>query len=134
LRPQISKNHEGRVLPLSADLHAIIARRAAERHDLVPLVFHRHGQPVRDFRKAWATACTKAGCPGRLFHDLRRTAVRNMVRAGGPEKVAMAISGHQTRSIFDRYNIVNERDIHDGLTKVATYLRQDATIVRLAQN
>jgi integrase len=111
LRPEISKNKEGRLLPLSAALLEMIERAHAKRWLNCPFVFHRDGEQIGDFRKAWSKACRAAGLPPTLVHDLRRTAVRNMVRAGIPDRVAMSLSGHKTRSIFDRYNIVSEADL-----------------------
>jgi integrase len=129
LRPEASKTHEGRLLVLDGELWVLIERQWAVREIstdkgscLISWVFHRKGHPIGDIRKAWKTACRKAGVPGKLFHDLRRTSVRNMVRAGVPERVAMEVSGHRTRSIFDRYHIVSERDLREAVRKTQAYL------------
>jgi integrase len=122
LRPEISKNKDGRVLPLAGELLEIIEKaREARRLDCVR-VFHNRAEPIGDFRKSWKKACKAAGLKA-LVHDMRRTAVRNMVRAGINEKVAMSLSGHKTRSVFDRYNIVSEDDLARAAERLQSHLQ-----------
>lgn len=126
-----SKNRRPRRIALAGELWEIIERRWAARGvegtqdapaRISDLVFHRGGRPIGDFRKAWASACKAAGLAGRLFHDLRRTAIRNMVRARVDEKVAREISGHKTPAVFDRYNITDDEDIREAVLKTQEYV------------
>jgi integrase len=132
LRPEISKNKDGRLLPLFGELLEIMERIHAKRQPDCPLVFNRDTGPIGDFRKAWSKACKATGLSPILVHDLRRTAVRNMVRAGIPDRIAMSLSGHKTRSIFDRYNIVSEADLVEATERLQQHLQMQpqATNVR----
>jgi len=143
LEPRTTKNDEGRTFPFDA-LPALKRLLEAQRERtkaleramgrIIPHVFHRDGAPIQYMRRAWLSACKRAATVthangvrevvrphllDRLPHDFRRTAVRNLVRAGVPERVAMELTGHKTRSVFDRYNIVNEQDLRDGVSKLA---------------
>ncbi len=132
LRSEHSKNKRPRLVKLAGELLTLLEHRATLRRLDCPLVFHRAGKPLGDFRKAWTTACEVAGFAGILFHDLRRSAIRNMVRAGVPERVAMRISGHRTRSIFDRYDVTSEADLDAAADRTARYVdkrRSEATRV-----
>ena len=84
----------------------------------MPFVFHRDGKRIRDFRGAFETACKAAGCPGRIPHDFRRTAVRNLERAGVPRSAAMAMVGHKTEAIYRRYAIVDAGALCDAAAKI----------------
>jgi integrase len=91
----------------------------------VNYVFHQHGQPIRKqwFYRQWKLASKRAGLPGKLFHDYRRTVVRNLVRAGVTESVAMAWTGYKTRSVFESYNIVSRRDLADAAEKLVSHVK-----------
>jgi integrase len=132
LDPGTTKNDEGRLVYLTPELARLLGEqldrvRALERKTgrIIPYLFpylggrRRAGHQRRDFRKAWETACRTAGVPGRLRHDFRRTAVRNMVNDGTPEKVAMLITGHKTRAVFDRYHIVAPEDLKAATARMA---------------
>ena len=87
-----------------------------------PRVFHRDGVPVRVWRTALRNACRQARLPHRLLHDCRRTAARNLIRTGIPKRIAMLLTGHKTREVFDRYNIVNEQELLTAGKRLAAYL------------
>ena len=134
LSPARSKTRVGRILPISPPVAAALARRQARRDPNSPLVFHRDGMPIRCWRTAWRRACRAAGVPTRFLHDCRRTAARNLVRAGVPERVAMLLTGHKSRVIFDRYNIVNEQELHAAGDQLARYLERQARAPRAHQD
>jgi integrase len=92
--------------------------RLKKAGQIVPLVFHREGERIKDFRKAWEAACEAAGCPGHIPHDFRRTAVRNLERAGVPRSAAMAMVGHKTEAIYRRYAIVDAGVLRDAAAKI----------------
>lgn len=124
LYPGSTKNREGRlaVLPAPA-LDALRQWREKtkaleiETGRIVQHVFHRNGRQIRSYYRAWRKACARAGLAGRWFHDFRRSGVRGWVRDGVSEPVAMRITGHKTRSVFDRYNIVSEGDLEEAARK-----------------
>ena len=137
LHPGETKNGEGRVIPLADEVLDALQSQLHLRNTAVPdcpLVFFRiiktkenpvpRWLPIGDFRKVWDSACAKIVLTGLIFHDLRRSAIRNLVRSGVQERVAMMISGHKTRSVFDRYNIVSEQDLTDAVRKLQKF--QDA--------
>jgi integrase len=118
-----TKNKDGRLIYLPQYIQDILEAQWKEHlahYPDCPWVFHNQGERIFTFYKAWRTACRKANLSGKIPHDFRRTAIRNMVRAGIPERVAMQIAGHKTRSIFDRYHIVSDGDLREAARKMET--------------
>jgi integrase len=118
LNPGETKNKKGRAVTLTEECYMLVAELIKGKQPGDFLLTRANGEPVRDFRGAWDVLTKAAKLPALLFHDLRRSAVRNMVRRGVTERVAMRISGHKTRSVFDRYDIVSESDLADAALKV----------------
>jgi integrase len=121
LEPGTTKNSEGRSFPLIPELRRLLERRQdltrrCERGQgrIIPQVFHRYGRPIRSIRRTWLTACRKAGIPALRPHDLRRSAVRNLERAGVSRSVAMKLTGHKTENVYRRYAIVAENDLREA--------------------
>lgn len=111
LEPGTTKNEGGRTVKLTSEAYELV-KACIEGKQPDDYVFTRErGSPVGSFRKAWASLCERAGVPGLLFHDLRRSAVRNLERAGVPRSVAMKITGHKTEAVYRRYAIVSEADL-----------------------
>lgn len=100
----------------------------------IPYVFHRAGQPIRDFSHVWRMACQQKGLAGRIPHDFRRTAARNLLRAGVPESWAMRLTGHKTAAVFRRYAITNEADLREAVTKLAASLGHTSGTIGGASN
>jgi integrase len=126
LQARTTKNKHPRYLPIYGDMAAELEMAIAQADPKCPLLVQRDGASVFDFEKAWRTACTAANVTGALFHDLRRTAVTNMIEAGLSEKEAMEISGHKTRNVFDRYHIVSDRRLKQNATKMEQHLAAKA--------
>ena len=132
LPPERCRDGEPRELPLSSALSALIEKRwqarlasGASGPRVCEWLFHRDGEPVRDFRSAWSRAAHAIGRPGLLFQDLRRAALTNLVQSGVGEQVAMRISGHRTPSAFRRYRIVSTDDVLAALTRAESRLTTD---------
>ena len=131
LDPGTTKNGEGRVVYMTPELKMLMAQQherveqlGREKGRIIPWLFPhltgKHvGKPRTCFRKTWETACRKAGVPGRLLHDFRRTAVRNMERAGVPRSVAMKLTGHKTENVYRRYAIVSDTDLQEASHRLA---------------
>jgi integrase len=124
LRSEHSKNKESRWLPLSGELLEVIKRARSEPRIGCPTVFQRDGKPIGSFRKAWKTACKAVNLNGSIPHDMRRCTSRNLIRAGVPQAVAMARTGHKTPSTFQRYNIVSETDMRAAGEKLDQHLAE----------
>lgn len=131
-----TKNDEGRTIYLDEELMVLFNQLWEKRkrvRKIIPYVFpnSKGTGKIGDFRSPWVTACKKAGTGYKLFHDFRRTAVRNMVRSGVPERVAMTISGHKTRSVFERYNIVSADDLKMAASRQEAYLKSQMVTIQL---
>jgi integrase len=116
-----TKNGGGRYLPIYGDMIPAIEPLLARPGDRL-FTRRASGEPIVNLQPGWLNACTKAGVPNLLFHDLRRSAVRNMTRAGIPREVAMRISGHRTEAMFRRYNVVSEGDIDMAAEKMTAFM------------
>ena len=118
LRPLTTKNEEPRIIKMTDEVFRLLTSCVAGKKPLDAVFTRSNGKPVRDFRETWTSLTLIAELPGLKIHDFRRSAVRNMIRCGIPQVVAMRISGHKTASVFNRYNIVDEADLADAAVRI----------------
>ena len=137
--PQVTFPPGGSLLPRAVfcwfGLFSVIEeqwQRHVREYPECPSVFHRRGREIKHPYGAWRRACEAAGVDGKLLHDFRRTAVRNMVRMRSPERVARQSSGHKTRSVFDRYHIVSEGDLREVAARMDEVFRTQTMAKRTA--
>jgi integrase len=120
-----TKNKRPRTLPIYGDMRRWLEHQRATCPEGCVWVFHgAHSGHVDNHLNGWTEACKRAGVPGLLFHDLRRSAVRNMKKAGIQDLEAMRISGHLTRNVFDRYNIIDEEDLVEAGKRLEEYAQK----------
>ena len=132
LEPGTTKNNQGRLIPLVKEVTEALwqwkqqwKQWTLHHYPSCLWVCHFRGERLERVPKTtWTTACERVALKGKLFHDLRRTAGTNMMRAGISERVAMVISGHKTRSVFDRYDIVSERDVFEARERLLMRMAQ----------
>jgi integrase len=128
LEKRQTKSKQSRNAPLYGELRAWLDM-AFTNPDRGETIISWNGAKISETKRAWKGACKRAGVPGLYVHDLRRTAISNMINGAGiPEKTAMLISGHKTRSILDRYSIVIDRDIHSAGRRMESYLAEQEKV------
>jgi len=145
LEPGTTKNDRGREFPFDDELEAALLEQrayteACQRRAgaIIPYVFHRNGKRIAYWRRRWLRALLKVGLAHRevgedgqpkkggkiiphvLVHDFRRTAIRNLSRAGVSSEVTMQLCGHETPSVYRRYRIVTGDDLRDAIDKLNT--------------
>ena len=125
LEPGTTKNDQGREVSMTLPVRALLTQCVNGKGSDDYVFTREDGKPVRDFRGTWANACEGAKVSGLLFHDLRRTAARNLRRAGVAEGVIMKIGGWKTRSVFEPYAIVSQSDIGDAMAKLEAGQQRD---------
>src|SRR5262245_32769111 len=132
LEPGETKNNEGRNFPLTPMLREALERQVQKTEALqrakgviIPWLFHRAGKRIRTFRRSWLTACKAAGIPGKIPHDFRRTACRNLERAGVDRASAMKMIGHKTEAIYRRYAIADEGMLKEAAHKLSLLHHSD---------
>jgi integrase len=113
-----TKNGEGREVTMTDCIFRLIEQAVTGKQPEDFLLTGPDGKPVKNLRRTWTELCSKAGVNGLLVHDFRRSAARNLRRAGVPESIVMSIGGWRTREMFLRYAIVNPVDTALGIKKL----------------